>query len=267
MIVLYTILLFLIFYFLYVLIRLYIPKGYKPAIKENKKTFSADIESSVTGIPYFMVYDTETTGLIPRAYESFEYPYIVQLAWILLDRDFKYIRGESFYIQQSKPIPHSAIQIHGITDKIVARQGYPIKKVLDLFLADFINVNIQVGHNIDFDIKMLRTELERNGYKPSIMYKVHFICTMDQGQYYCKLNPEYYYDGFFVKYKPPKLTELAYKCFDVNYKKTHDAMSDVLMTAKCFEKLAKDLNLRLDVDKPDLILDKYIMRNKKKSDN
>lgn len=266
MILVYTILLFLIFYFLYVLIRPYIPNN-KPKVKGDKKAFKADIEPSVTGIPYFIVYHSETTGLIPRAYESFDYPYIVQLAWILLDRDFKYIRGESFYVQQSKSIPRSAIQIHGITNKIVARKGYPIKEVLGLFLADFINVNIQVGHNIDFDIKMLRAELERNGYKPSIMYKVSFICTMDKGQYYCKLNPEYYYDGFFVKYKPPRLTELAYKCFGIDYKQTHDAMSDVLMAAKCFEKLSKDLKLSLDVDKPDLILDKYIIGNKKRAKN
>lgn len=259
----YIILLFLIFYFLYVLIKLYFPKKNKPAIKTNKKALKIDIERSDTGIPYFMVYDTATTGLVPRYHDTFENPYIVEIAWILLDRNFKYIREESFYIQQSKPIPSSATKIHGITNRVAAKYGKPIKEVLDLFLNDFIKVNIQVGHNIDYDIKVLRGELERNGYKPSIMYKVRFVCTMNEGQQYCKLSPKYYYDGFFVEYKPPKLSELAYKCFGTNFKQKHNAESNVLLTVRCFEKLAKDLKLDLDIDKPELILDKYVIKKKK----
>lgn len=59
---------------------------------------------SKTGIPHILFYDIETTGLLPK-YIDFESnidecPRVVQIAWLVFDKDGFIIKKENLIIKQ-----------------------------------------------------------------------------------------------------------------------------------------------------------------------
>ena len=73
-----------------------------------------------------LVFDTETTGLIPRIidynnkYWFSTFPYIVQFSWILYNDNSNYIVDKGDCIIKLKDditIPEDSIKIHGITNQ------------------------------------------------------------------------------------------------------------------------------------------------------
>ena len=58
-------------------------------------------------------------------------------------------------------IPETSSNIHGITTERALKEGIDLSIVLDLFDNDLKQADIIVGHNIDFDIKVVRAEMYR----------------------------------------------------------------------------------------------------------
>ena len=189
-----------------------------------------------TGEAAYLFFDTETTGL-PKSWKApvtdlGNWPYIVQIAWAIFDNTGKQL---AFCDHMIKPegfvIPESATAIHGISTERALKAGRPVAEVLKEFSLAVQRAGRLVAHNLDFDEKMVRVELLRQGM-PDVTREIKKICTMKGSAGYCKI-PGPYGD------KWPKLSELHIKLFEVDFEDQHNAASDVLCCAKCFFELRR----------------------------
>lgn len=206
---------------------------------ESKKEFSsltvyrrgATFFKSDTNDPYYFFFDCETTG-IPGSGKVIR---IVQLSWLILDKNFCEVKNESFYLNPGKPIPEDSIAIHHITNEIVNKKSTPHIDVLKKFYEDLERCTWIVAHNFDFDAGRVDLETKKvKLVKPSLFEHKKSICTMEKGTNYCKLEPKIY-----GSYKWPTLEELASYC-GFRAEGLHDALNDVYVTAKCFEIMVRE---------------------------
>jgi DNA polymerase III epsilon subunit-like protein len=153
-------------------------------------------------------FDTETTGNEPKK------DFLCQIA---------YKTGNETFCELYKPlipIPPEASAITHITNKMVADKeafqgsaGY--KKIKELFED---SNSVVVAHNAKFDLAII----DKEGIKPT-----NFICTLRVARYLDKENiiPQY------------KLQYLRYY-LDIDIEaEAHDALGDVLVLEKLFERL------------------------------
>jgi len=142
-----------------------------------------------------IVFDTETTGLIPSyntsLYDTKKYPYIVQLSWLLFDVDNEKLLNVGDHIIKLPPgqtISDEVSKIHGITNEIMRSKGVPARHALQDFANDLKRANICVAHNIRFDKRMVRIEFIRNkmiDYIHKGSYQCY--CTMYKSVDICKI--------------------------------------------------------------------------------
>jgi len=188
-----------------------------------------------------LIFDTETTGL-PKDMkgdikDSSNWPYIVQLSWLVYDDVIKSIvAGEDVIIKLSnnKQIPIESTKIHGITNEKMLDEGVSINIILPIFLKDFKDCQILVAHNIKFDINIIQAELFRN-FKINPLQDHNKIeyCTMKYGKSITKIwRQSKYYDGLYLK--PPRLSELHEKLFATTPTNLHNSMVDVWACFRCF---------------------------------
>jgi len=184
----------------------------------------------------YLFFDTETTGL-PKSWKApltdfGNWPHIVQIAWALFDS-----QGiqTAFYDHIIRPqgfkIPESATAIHGISNERALKDGRPVSEVLKEFSDAVRGAACLVAHNMDFDEKMVRVELLRQGL-PDDFPAVKKICTMKDSAEYCRIPGRY-------GNKWPKLSELHIKLFETDFEDQHNAASDVRCCAKCFFELRR----------------------------
>ncbi len=180
----------------------------------------------------YLFFDTETTGL-PKNYQAplddfSNWPRLVQLAWSTYDSDGN--RWESYnYI--IKPvgfeIPEESTKIHRISQAQALEEGKDIEIVLRHFSQQVKSVSCLIAHNIDFDKKIIGSELLR-AKLPNPLLDVDKICTMKASTNYCQI------DNGRGTYKWPSLAELHQVLFKTDFSDAHDAMIDVQACAKCF---------------------------------
>ena len=229
-------------------------QGYAEAVNRLNEINNQSKIDSV----YYLFFDTETTGLFIDESKSMNpfrnqvlynslrssllrQPHLVQLSWITTDKDCNIISQHDYIIQpQGFCIPPEATRIHGITTEIAKEKGTPIKEVIEKFMEDVYAANTLVGHNIEFDKKVINTELIRlglnNEYDDMNSYDFmskESICTMKKSILYCEIPSGNYYHP----YKQPKLQELHKKLFGYEFEDAHNSMSDVTATLKCFKEM------------------------------
>jgi DNA polymerase III epsilon subunit-like protein len=116
------------------------------------------------------VFDTETTGLpkskIINDLSLSLWPHIVQFSYIIYDTELKKIVKTVdlvIRIPENINISDEVSDIHGITNFISQTSQYKIEDALIHFSNDYLNYGIDliIGHNLSFDINMLRVELMR----------------------------------------------------------------------------------------------------------
>jgi DNA polymerase-3 subunit epsilon len=189
---------------------------------------------------YFLFVDIETTGLPKNRNADPEdisnFPFIVQIAWLVFNKEQQMIEKHDFLIKQKFKIPQKAIEIHGITDDIVANKGFDPTYIYEKFQKSIKNSEIVIAHNIDFDIPIIQSDFIRNGLKKPFQ-RMKKICTMKSSIEFCAIR-NFYNNG----YKYPTLMELVKQCFypyatSLSSPDIHDANVDVRLTAKCFFKL------------------------------
>ena len=150
-----------------------------------------------------VILDTETTGTNPSRDE------IVQVyAQEIIAGEPK--RKLQYFLKNSLPVGNSYF-IHRLTDEFLAEKGQDPKQVLTE-LIDFMGEDLLVGHNLNFDLEVIRSNAERLGlkFKPA-----HYYDTLDIARRYLP-SPNY---------RLSTLTKL-YKLRQA----THDAEDDVLGT-------------------------------------
>ena len=194
---------------------------------------------------HYLFIDTETTGL-PKDrnaafFECENWPYIVQISIIVLDSNMNKI-GEDNYIlsPENYTIPQDSTKIHGITNEYAKKYGAKRKVVLDYMRVLLQTVNYVIGHNVAFDISILKAELYRewdkewgNGDWLFYSQKYKMVDTMQMGAYLCNIPSTIKGE----KYKWPTLDELYRKLFGKSFQGKHNAMNDVRATYECFCKM------------------------------
>jgi len=165
-------------------------------------------------VTVYLFFDTETTGL-PKSWKApvtdlGNWPHIVQIAWALFDDSGAQLGFHDFLIKpEGFVIPENATAIHGISTEKALSEGRRAAEVLKEFSEATRRAARLVAHNLDFDEKMVRVELLRQGM-PDCFQVIKKICTMKSSTAYCKI-PGPYGD------KWPKLSELHIKLFDVDF--------------------------------------------------
>ena len=117
-----------------------------------------------------MIFDTETTGLPDRVSvvennNVHLWPYIVQLSYIIYElKSNEIIKQQNTIIKipNNIIIPDNVVLIHGITNEISTNIGTNIVPHLLNFIKDYNNSDIIIGHNILFDMNIIRVELLRH---------------------------------------------------------------------------------------------------------
>ena len=157
-----------------------------------------------------LVFDTETTGLpqtkILNPDTLHEWPTVVQFSYVIYDLSLNDIVESKDYIikvPESILISEDSTKFHGITNEISSKKGILIDKVLNEFFYYLRNVDWIVGHNISFDINMIKIELLRIIYSEKLTseqskvykYDLHYItnytnvcCTLQDSIQFCNIQ-------------------------------------------------------------------------------
>lgn len=210
-----------------------------------------------------LVFDTETTGLPETRYISPDtlhlWPHIVQFSYIIYDLSINdIIESKNYIIKLSENIliPTESSNIHGITNEISQKSGITINEVINEFFYHLRNVDKLIGHNIEFDINMLKVELLRiinkNLSSPEQIklykYDLHYLtnyknicCTLKDSIEFCNIQLINKLGKPYLKY--PKLIELHEKLFNTLPNNLHNSFNDILVTLRCFMKLKHNIDL------------------------
>jgi len=185
----------------------------------------------------YLVFDTETTGL-PKNYQAplddfSNWPRIVQIAWSLYDAEGNHWESYNYIIRPDGFIISDEVaKIHRITQARAMAEGVELRQALDHFISDVEKAEYLVGHNIDFDDKIVGSELMR-AKLDNPLAKANKLCTMKTSAQVCKISNNR------GGYKWPNLTELYNCLFKTGFPEAHDAVFDVKACAECFFELKR----------------------------
>ena len=209
-----------------------------------------------------LVFDTETTGLPQSKIISPDtlklWPHIVQFSYVIYDteaNDIVVSSDDIVIVGKDVVISDGSIELHGITKEISQNKGKNINELIDVFCNHLKSVDVLVGHNIEFDIKMIKVELLRFIYSDmsddkSIKYKnnlydlsnfENIYCTMQNSIDLCAIKKPDKYGKEYNKY--PRLIELHQKLFNTTPNNLHNSFNDILITLRCYIKMIYDLDL------------------------
>lgn len=200
-----------------------------------------------------LIFDTETTGLLPKYYFKTnnntiidfmrDFPYIVQLSFILFDTEkLVIIESHDFIIKvpDEVEISEKSYSIHGIDKKKSNEEGVDIKESLITLRNVYKKADIIVAHNVEYDLPVIQIEGSRNNMGV-IMNKndngKQFYCNMKNTVNLCniiKTNSR----GTYKKY--PSQEELHFKLFGSKPKNLHNSFNDILVCLRCYIKLIEN---------------------------
>jgi DNA polymerase III epsilon subunit-like protein len=268
-----------------------------------------------------LVFDTETTGKEPLNNLSWNqkeqlsslllslnpiawiqyidlWPHILQLSYICYDTDTKQITktvNNYIDIPRSIKIPKDATKIHKITKTKIAdaTNKLTILRALQQFEEDVRDTDIIVGHNVDFDRKMIIAESMRHEQHTlaALMVSKTFSCTMKETTDLCKLKvpkmdketglqlvDQYQRPQYVIypridpltncktwchSYKFPKLCE-SYKhvcCKDSDETSLHDSLYDVMICLQVYCSLNNIPSPELPVESKQMVTRKSLVKN------
>ena len=164
----------------------------------------------------FVILDTETTGLDPSKHEILE---------ICM---FKPKCG-STYKAKIKPeflefADPKALEVNGYNEEEWADAISIDEALLDI--SNFINEHIVVGHNVQFDLNMLKYSINRSKYKDLVRIPYHCIDTVTLAQEH--LVP--------MGLESVSLDSIR-GFLGINKEGSHRALKDVMDTAEIFKTL------------------------------
>lgn len=184
----------------------------------------------------YLFFDTETNGK-PKRYgadfrEVDNWPRITQLAYAIFDGGDALIYSGSVLVKPDGwEIPKEQFFIdNNMSTERCEAGGLPIKDVLTHFISLIDGEQMMIAHNLAFDFPVVAAEMLRAGLRATT--KPEKYCTMLGSKDILKLPGKY-------DYKWPKLEELHKFLFNCDFDGAHDALNDVMATAKCFFELKK----------------------------
>jgi len=191
-----------------------------------------------------LVFDTETTNkppsitLLPETVDF--WPSIVQWSFVLFDTDtYKYTEYD-YVIQCNVPIEND--HIHGITTSMNKQLGYSFSFIFPIFEECMKQADLLIGHNIEFDLNMIKAECFRNNLTFTCTKPTY--CTMKNTTRLCALP----------KFKWPTLKELHFHLFQETPSNLHNSMIDVWACLRSYLKIMTQKDLLDDIKKLKIVL-------------
>jgi len=249
-----------------------------------------------------LIFDTETTGLPPllpgstwderqqldaslltlKGVEGLwtqlvdAWPHIIQLSYIFYDTEDPTnakIFNKYIELPDNVVITKSSTDIHHITRETISNAPIEnkatIQDVLTEFFDDVCKACVVVGHNVQFDRKMVVAELLRISSQynlPQIQVMMDdslFECTMIQTTQMCNLKIKQNYRDkitgeakFFYKIKSPKLSEAYIHFF--GYEPVGDALHNALFDVVVCLRIFCKYKYKFDIYDTNTILTNYI---------
>ncbi|WP_415319560.1 3'-5' exonuclease [Clostridium perfringens] len=156
-----------------------------------------------------IVFDVESTGVDVTEDE------IIQIAAIKLNKKGEVVDKFEKFLKNKKPVKDS-YYVHGFSDEMLQKIGEDKEKVLKEFV-EYSKGSIIVGHNVQYDINILCSELERSN-----LGKPKFKTFYDTLDIYRRFYPGN------INYKLENLSNV----YDTKHKPSHDAMDDIIATGE-----------------------------------
>lgn len=196
------------------------------------------------------VIDFETSGLPPKCrvnnntYSTF--PRAVQVCCLMYDEEAdKEISRISVLLKIADfTIPEDSIRIHKITNEMAQQDGVPFEDIYERILEHLSSATKVVGHNISFDLNIMRTELYHLFHDDvhmlnktiGLIDSLNSFCTLHKSTKYCGIEAVSKAGRPYIKF--PTLLELHKKLFDEDPDMPlHSADADCEICLKCFLKL------------------------------
>ncbi|MGA6926814.1 MAG: 3'-5' exonuclease, partial [Desulfosarcina sp.] len=178
-----------------------------------------EVENRLLGELVYTVFDTETTGLDPRAGDE-----IISIGAVRLVNG-RLLHTETIHqlVDPARPIPAESIKYHGITDRQVEGKP-PIAKVLAYFHR-FAQSTVLVAHNAAFDMRMLQMKEKETG--------IRFVNPVLDTMHLSAIIHPAHHDH--------TLDTIARR-LGVELTKRHDALGDAIATGDVFLKMIPLLN-------------------------
>lgn len=207
--------------------------------------------------PLTLFFDTETTGL-PLFHEPSDdprQPHIVQIAAELCDQSGNVVDTWQAIVNPGVPIPPEVSAIHGITDEMAAT-GISESEMLNDFFALVERAELVVGHNVSFDLRMVRIQSARILGEKWECPKPTF-CTCTEAKDIVKAPAK-----TRGKFKKPNLTETVKHFFGEDLADAHTAMADTTACRRVYfaikdQVMPKAISRGLVVETVGDILDKH----------
>ena len=211
-------------------------------LKQHNNLFCILINMSL-----ILVYDVETTGLLPKAGSAEPNPHIIQFSFVLYDvEDMRIVESHNYFIRVGPDVVISPkiTELTGITRKMCDTKGIPIEDALIQFERLYDMAHIIIAHNRQFDSQMLKIEIERHREHPKIRNMLLFdnaedkltgtlhVCTMMSSVKLCNIMVEKPGQKPYAKW--PTLLELHRHLFGTTPANLHNAIVDVLVCLRCF---------------------------------
>jgi DNA polymerase III epsilon subunit-like protein len=189
--------------------------------KEFLKFYIHDLKQtpSEAKIKKVGVFDTETTDISG---------YIISYAIVIQDMETMQTEEIYEFLNPEAKISEEAYQVHKIKQESL-KDKPTFKEKKEEILNIFDSLDMVVGHNVFFDFGILKRELERAKHFPNII-KIPIFDTM-------------FYSWDIVvldKKKQPKLEEAVGFFLGKQNANYHDALEDVKMTLKVFNKILEE---------------------------
>lgn len=162
---------------------------------------------------------------------------IIQLAYIIYDENHNEVKKVNSYIK-NRFVDNRTGQITGITTDILRQKGIEFIDVMRDFIEDVASIKVICGHHVYTDISKLKSNMNR--------YKLK---THDQDANDMDIFKDVKIDDTSSLYKTVKgkgrsvtLQNMYEELFDSKMIYAHDALSDVIHTAKCYVELKNQIN-------------------------
>lgn len=202
--------------------------------KEDHDLLTADLESEHM-IEIIVDTHENTSGYIVLDVENNTLNMdIIQLAYIVYDDSHNELKRVNSYVKD-RFVDERAKQITGITTDTLRQKGIEFVDVIKEFANDLSKVKTICGHHVHTDISKLRSNVEK--FKIELVDSERSTVDLfsktvieDTIILYRKHNPQA---------KSMSLQNVYFDLFNEQMIDAHDALSDVVHTAKCYVELKK----------------------------
>lgn len=127
-----------------------------------------------------LIFDTETTGLLPALGARMKHQArIIEWGGLLVDKEGKELGELNVLINPGMPLPAVITKITGITDKdLVDQPSFP--EAAPRIREMFEKADVLVAHNLPFDKSMMELDLRRAGLLEGWPWPKRLVCTVQE---------------------------------------------------------------------------------------